>query len=168
MTFNPSYTMGDVLGAASLALVFIGLLLNWWQIRRDGKVKRAEFAMQVVDVYDLTDEAWEIYDKVMEGDSWYTASFPESEESAGLDEMLYFLDTVGNIYNRELIRTEDLGGLAADVILFHRDSGVRAYMSYVKDELTKAGIRFDPFESFCQMAGTLECENKLLSKKGSA
>jgi hypothetical protein len=163
-TLNQTVSLGTIIEAASLAFVAVGLLLNWWQFRRDGQSRRGEFVMRIYDQFNSDAVATDLYYKILDGEFKFTKDFWESKEAAYLDGYLYHLDCVAQLHERRLLNDEDLGLLRFDLIQFCRDEGVHSYCERVRELYRKQQLdpaKLKPFGALTRVGKKLESRYRL-------
>lgn len=143
--------------AVAAAFAGIGLWINAAQVRRTNAQVRGAVVAKCLERFTDDEDMQAIYYKIEYSRFDYNQpEFHDSPEEKQLDKLLMHLSTAALSWRAGLLRTEDLSPLQYLVRRVTRDPGVTAYLNFVSEWSSQAGLGEHPYIALVEMAKALD------------
>ncbi len=157
MVWNPEVTMGNVILASLLLLTFVGLVMNYFQMRKTITQKRAEFLITLARDYLLDPDLIELYYQIDYEKFEFDEGMLQTDCEKKLDKLLYVYENIARMYVMDNINKNDIKYFAYRFIRVYQNPEVKKYVAFLNEWYGKK-LSVKPFEAFQKVGPILERE----------
>lgn len=157
MVWNPEVTMGNVILASLLLLTFVGLVMNYFQMRKTITQKRAEFLITLARDYLLDPDLIELYYEIDYEKFEFDEGMLQTDREKKLDKLLYVYENIARMYVMDNINKNDIKYFAYRFIRVYQNPEVKKYVAFLNEWYGKK-LSVKPFEAFQKVGPILERE----------
>ena len=152
LTLNGEVKISDIV----ILFAFIGLVLNWWQIRKNNKDKRSEFLVNLSNQWVINDDMKHIFYKIEYNNFVYHNQFHGSDEEKKLDKLLHYFDNIAHLYSNGIMNLEDLSFLSYEFLKCYQSEGVQSYLDFLDHYAYGIQEKHRPFYHFKKVGEMLQ------------
>jgi hypothetical protein len=157
LVWNPEVTMGNVILASLLLLTFVGLVMNYFQMRKGIIQKRAEFLITLARDYLLDPDLIELYYQIDYEKFEFDEGMLQTDREKKLDKLLYIYENIARMYLMDNINKNDIRYFAYRFIRVYQNAEVKKYVAFLNEWYGKK-LSVKPFEAFQKVGPILERE----------
>ncbi len=157
LEWNPEISMGNVILASLLLLTFVGLIMNYVQMRKSLVQKRAEFLITLARDYLLDPDLIELYYQIDYEKFEFDESMLQTDREKKLDKLLYIYENIARMYLMDNINKNDIKYFAYRFIRVYQNPEVGKYVAFLNEWYGKK-LSVKPFEAFQKVGPILERE----------
>jgi len=157
LVWNPEVTMGNVILASLLLLTFVGLIMNYFQMRKTITQKRAEFLITLARDYLLDPDLIELYYQIDYEEFEFDEGMLQTDREKKLDKLLYIYENIARMYVMDNINKNDIKYFAYRFIRVYQNPEVKKYVAFLNEWYGKK-LSVKPFEAFQKVGPILERE----------
>ncbi len=157
LVWNPEVTMGNVILGSLLLLTFVGLIMNYIQMRKSLVQKRAEFLITLSRDYLLDADLVELYYEIDYERFKFDESVLQTDQEKKLDKLLYIYENIARMYLMDNINKNDIRYFAYRFIRVYQNTEVKKYVALLNGWYGKK-LSVKPFEAFQKVGPILERE----------
>ena len=157
LVWNPEVTMGNVILASLLLLTFVGLVMNYFQMRKTITQKRAEFLITLARDYLLDPDLIELYYEIDYEKFEFDEGMLQTDREKTLDKLLYVYENIARMYVMDNINKNDIKYFAYRFIRVYQNPEVKKYVAFLNEWYGKK-LSVKPFEAFQKVGPILERE----------
>jgi hypothetical protein len=157
LVWNPEVTMGNVILASLLLLTFVGLVMNYLQMRKGVIQKRAEFLITLARDYLLDPDLIELYYLIDYEKFEFDEGMLQTDREKKLDKLLYIYENIARMYLMDNINKNDIKYFAYRFIRVYQNPEVKKYVAFLNEWYGKK-LSVKPFEAFQKVGPVLERE----------
>ncbi|MEE8639173.1 MAG: hypothetical protein V3T41_02060 [bacterium] len=157
LVWNPEVTMGNVILASLLLLTFVGLVMNYFQMRKTITQKRAEFLITLARDYLLDPDLIELYYQIDYEKFEFDEGMLQTDREKKLDKLLYVYENIARMYVMDNINKNDIKYFAYRFIRVYQNPEVKKYVAFLNEWYGKK-LSVKPFEAFQKVGPILERE----------
>ena len=157
LVWNPEVTMGNVILASLLLFTFVGLVMNYFQMRKTITQKRAEFLITLARDYLLDPDLIELYYEIDYEKFEFDEGMLQTDREKKLDKLLYVYENIARMYVMDNINKNDIKYFAYRFIRVYQNPEVKKYVAFLNEWYGKK-LSVKPFEAFQKVGPILERE----------
>jgi hypothetical protein len=157
LVWNPEVTMGNVILASLLLFTFVGLVMNYFQMRKNITQKRAEFLITLARDYLLDPDLIELYYEIDYEKFEFDEGMLQTDREKKLDKLLYVYENIARMYVMDNINKNDIKYFAYRFIRVYQNPEVKKYVAFLNEWYGKK-LSVKPFEAFQKVGPILERE----------
>jgi hypothetical protein len=157
LVWNPEVTMGNVILASLLLLTFVGLVMNYFQMRKGIIQKRAEFLITLARDYLLDPDLIELYYQIDYEKFEFDEGMLQTDREKKLDKLLYIYENIARMYLMDNINKNDIKYFAYRFIRVYQNPEVKKYVAFLNEWYGKK-LSVKPFDAFQKVGPILERE----------
>lgn len=130
------------------------------QVRQSKKHKRAEFIIQLHDIFVHDEDMVEMFYKIEYGDFQYNDSFHMTSEEKKLDKLLGHFNNICRLYEMNILRDEDIELMRYEICRVAQDTQVQNYFQWLDYWCKNVGIEDLKFLALRRYAETKKDNEK--------
>jgi hypothetical protein len=157
LEWNPQISMGNVILGVLLLLTFVGLALNYVQMCKSWRQKRAEFLITLAREYVLDPDLAELYYQIDYEKFRYDENILDTDQEKKLDKLLYMYENIARMYVMANINKADIKYFAYRFIRVYQSEEVKKYVAFLNSWYGEK-LNVKPFEAFQKVGPILEKE----------
>lgn len=148
--------IGEILQTVSVLVAASGLFLNWWQLRKNGLQRRAEYITGLFAKYQEDAGVVEMFRRLDLDEEVFRDGFHGSPDETKLDKLLMIFERIATVHEMGVISDDDLDFMAYEFIRIHDNCSVQAYFNWLDEWYKERGIGERSFAALRRTASKLE------------
>lgn len=160
-------SIGEILQTIGVLVAASGLFLNWWQLRKNGLQRRAEYIVGLFAKYQEDPDAIEMFRRIdLDEEVFKKDSFHGSPDETKLDKLLLLFERIATVYEMGVLSDSDLDFMAYEFIRITDNRSVQAYFTWLDTWYRTRGIGEKSFAALRRTAPKLENRRMAVKKLG--
>lgn len=144
-------SISDVFVVVSLIIAEVGLGLNYIQMKRNNKQKRAELLTDLYTQFSSDENMMDIMNKLESGEFKYDEEFHKSRDKDNLIRVLELFDHISKLYLMKVLKAEDLEILVYPFLILYKNEDVQRYIDDAERHLKEEGVNIEPLSNFIEV-----------------
>ena len=156
MVLKPEISIGDILTLLGLLVASLGLFLTWLSMRQGNRQKRAEFLINLYNLYASDTDMLSVYYEIEYDEFTYDESFHQSDKERSLDKLLGLFEHVAKLWMMGNLTLRDVEIVAYEYLVVYQNEAVQEYLNYLDHWFEERGMRVKPYAAFRRLGAALQ------------
>ena len=145
-------TLGETTSTIGTTIAAVGLFLNWWQLRLNGLLKRAEYIVGLFSQYLHDPDTADIFYRLEYGKFSYSSATHGTPDEIKLDKLLTTYERIATLYEMGTFTFEDLEFMEYEFLAIYDNASIQKYFEFLDGWYQRRGIPGGSFPSFRHVA----------------
>jgi hypothetical protein len=144
--------LSDIVLIFSLILAFIGLMLNYFQMKKEFNKQKAEFLNNIFTEFYSDKDIKEAFYLIEYGEFNYdSGNFHGSELEKKIDKLLFYFDKIGKLYKMNVLTMKEISVLEYEMSRVLKNRQIKNYCEFLDKWYQKNNIDKRAFNNYREL-----------------